>query len=75
MVRIISEDNFICYIAINPPHDYFIRVDEINSNNLIKESSMFATTWLSQVDYDFIYDNKQNLIKIMRGDIEHWEND
>ncbi|MDX5631106.1 MULTISPECIES: hypothetical protein [unclassified Brenneria] len=67
-----EEEGSVYYISITPPNDWFVRVDSV-SDGKIKKSSMFATSWFKQIDYDFIYDNSDYLSKIMIGDVVHWE--
>jgi len=71
--HIYQEDNFIFYLSVTPPRDWSVRVDEI-ADGKIKRSSMFATSWVKQIDYDYIYNADGELSRVMIGDVVHWEN-
>lgn len=67
-----ERDSFHYYLSISPPRDWFVRIDKIINNKIIK-SSIFATNWFKQIDFDFIYDDADNLTKIMIDDFTHWK--
>lgn len=68
----LQRDEYIYYISITPPYDWFVRVDKL-TNNKISNSQMFATSWFKQINYDFSYDDDGNLSKITIGDHIHWD--
>lgn len=49
-----------------------MRIDKVINDKIVK-SSMFATSWFKQIDYDFIYDGTGELSKIVIGDFIHWQ--
>ena len=65
-----DDSNF--YVSITPPYDWFVRIDKIIDERIIR-SSMYATSWFKQIDYDLIYDAAGELSKIMNGDFIHWQ--
>jgi hypothetical protein len=67
-----QKNEYIYYISITPPRDWFVRVDKL-TNNKISNSQMLATSWFKQINYDFSYDRTENLSKITIGDHIHWE--
>lgn len=71
ITKIIHQENILHYITINPPHNWSIRTDLIKQNK-IHRSTIMATTWHNQLDYDFIYDTVENLEKIVIGNHIHW---
>lgn len=71
--QIYQKDNFVFYLSVTPPRDWFIRVDEIKEGK-VGRSSLFATSWVKQIDYDYIYNAEGELSKIMIGDVVHWKN-
>jgi len=71
ITKIIDLENTIHYISINPPHNWSIRTDLIKQNK-IHRSSIMATSWHNQLDYDFIYNTTGSLEKILIGNHVHW---
>ncbi|EFB7458547.1 TPA: hypothetical protein RY449_004179 [Escherichia albertii] len=67
-----KKGDVICYISIAPPYNWFVRIDKVINDKIVK-SSMFATSWFKQIDYDFIYDGTGELSKIVIGDFIHWQ--
>lgn len=67
-----EEDGLVYYVSVTPPNDWYVRVDELHDNKIVKVS-MFATSWFKQMDFNLFYDHNSNLSKVMVGDHLHWE--
>ena len=67
-----NKDASIFYVFVTPPHDWFVRIDEIDKGMIMK-SSMFATSWFKQMNFSFHYDENSILSKITIGDFLHWD--
>ena len=72
--HVYEKDGFNYYVFITPPHDWFVRIDNID-DNVITHSYMFSNNWFKQIDFDLLYNDSGMLSKIMIGDFLHWKNE
>lgn len=66
-----KKNNYKYYVSVTPPRNWFVRIDRIEKNKILN-SSMFATSWFKQIDFDLFYNNG-SLSEIKIGDLLHWK--
>jgi len=71
LTRVIRQSNAVHYVSVNPPHHWAVRSDLL-SGGRISQSSIMATSWYKQLDYDFVYSSSGRLDAILIGDHTHW---
>lgn len=71
LTRVIRQGNSIHYVSVNPPHDWAVRSDLLCGSRL-STSSIMATSWHRQLDYDFVCGLADRLDAILIGDHTHW---
>lgn len=72
LIRKYEKTGKIYYVSITPPADWFVRIDEMADGRIVR-SSMLATRWYRQLDYDYVYGESGALIRILIGDHIHWQ--
>lgn len=69
---LVTEDSHLStYVSITPPNDWYVRIDQIVEGHVMMAST-FATSWFTQINYEFTYsDNK--ILKVVADDKIHWQ--
>lgn len=68
-----SSETHTQYISITPPYDRYVRIDHKIDNRIVNTST-WATSWFKPLSYAFIYDENDQLSKIMIDEHCHWSN-
>jgi hypothetical protein len=71
LTRVIRQADAVHYVSVNPPHHWVVRSDLLFGSR-ISTSSIMATSWHRQLDYDFVYDPEDRLDAILIGHHRHW---
>jgi hypothetical protein len=71
LTRVIRKGDAVHYVSVNPPHHWTVRSDLLFGSR-ISTSSIMATSWHRQMDYDFVYDSADRLDAILIGHHTHW---
>ncbi|AWT12966.1 hypothetical protein DM611_00995 [Stenotrophomonas maltophilia] len=71
LTRVIRQSDAVHYVSANPPHQWAVRSDQLLGSR-ISRSSIMATSWYKQMDYDFVYGTTGRLDAILIGDHTHW---
>lgn len=71
ITKITNNNNSTHYLTVSPPYNWSSRTD-LTCQNKIYKSSIMATSWHTQITYNFIYSEAGELEKILIGDHLHW---
>ncbi len=69
--KIHNRETHIQYISVTPPHDRYVRIDEIIDEKIVSTLT-WATSWFKPLHYTLTYDNNNQLSKVMIDGRSHW---